>query len=1064
MRRLLLVIAIAAVCPLFASAAAPATALQTRTPALSPDGKTLYFTYMGDIWRAPATGGDAVRLTVHPARDSSPVATPDGQSIVFASDRGGNINLYVMSADGGTPRRLTTGSHDDTPEFVTRDDKWVLFRSNAFGRLDLFKVALAGGPPIRLTWDYWEFEYFGSVSPDGKRIAFDLNSSPGSWRRHGHRTPNSADIWTADFTTPLSNLRQITTNTWQDFNPEWSPDGQWLYYIGSETGTPNLWRMRPDGTGKKQLTFHFEDGARLMHMAADGSAIAYEYLHAIWRYDVASGETEVVPIRIAADYRFNAVNEYAFAGTGVDEYALSPDSKLVGLILHGDVFVAAADGGGTARQITSTPQREEQITWAPDSRRLAYCSMRYTTRDLFVADLRDGSEKRLTSGPSDVSGPAWGPKDDSDIAYLWGRSDIRAAAPDGTKTRTITAGHYPDAYEETTGVVAWSPDGQWLAYSEPGKDWQGDVWVVPSAGGAPKQVAWLSKGTGHPAFAGTGKFVYFSNAQSGDADPYIVDLQPRTPTFEDEKLNKLLAGYEQKPAAPPAAGEPAKSATGVAIDFNRIEERLRRVTALGASVGDIAVTPDGETMLVIVTIGRAGAQLASFPTDPDKPFEFKQLTTAPGGKAGLTIDRQGRNAYFVSGGRLQRVAVAGGTPAPVDFTARQLRDEFAENRAVFDEAWWTLDRMFYDPNHHGADWGAVRREYATLLPHILDKDDLYDMLLEMVHRLDASHLGVTAPARAGFGSEATGYLGVEWDWAELERSGRYRVARVIPDGPAANPNTQLKAGDFVLAVNGEPVGSESIDAVLNRTIGRRTTLSVAAAPGGEERTVALNPISRQAQFVLEYEAWIENCRRLVSEASGGRVGYVHIAAMDAASLTRFKMELTTKLSGTEAAVVDVRFNGGGSTANDLLAILQVRPWVVHTYQGLPYPVSDSILRGYSYERPSACLINQWCFSNSEVFAEGFRQLGIGPVVGWPTSGSVISTGGRGLIDGGFIRTPVLGILTQQGDNLELSARKPDIEVAYDPVAILAGRDPQVERAARELVAIVDAHKPTRASR
>lgn len=201
MRRFLLVIAIVAVCPLFASAAAPATALQTRTPALSPDGKTLYFNYMGDIWRVPATGGDAVRLTVHPARDSSPVATPDGQSIVFASDRAGNINLYVMSIDGGTPRRLTSGSHDDTPECVTRDGKWVIYRSNAFGRLDLFKVALAGGPPIRLSWDYWELEYFGSVSPDGKRIAFESNRGGEVWERH---------IWIA-YDLPLRTAVESTT-------------------------------------------------------------------------------------------------------------------------------------------------------------------------------------------------------------------------------------------------------------------------------------------------------------------------------------------------------------------------------------------------------------------------------------------------------------------------------------------------------------------------------------------------------------------------------------------------------------------------------------------------------------------------------------------------------------------------------------------------------------------------------------------------------------------------------------------------------------------------------------
>src|SRR4051794_25832820 len=290
---------------LLARAGHAETVKRTRYPAISPDGHTLCFSYLGDLWTVPTEGGRAARLTVHPARDIQPRYSPDGKWIVFSSDRYGNYDLFLMPAEGGEPRRLTFNSAYDFASGFTPDSQWVVYYSGAYGTGDLYKVRITGGEPIRLTWDNREWKFLPRVSPDGKWIAYDFNGAPGAWRHRGYQGSNNADIWLARFTTPVEEPVRLTDNAGQDFAPLWTPDGETLFYVSDRAGQVNLWSMDRKGGRQRQLTHHKADGVRLPDISADGRKIVYEYVSEIWICDTKSGDSHPIPIQAASDAREN---------------------------------------------------------------------------------------------------------------------------------------------------------------------------------------------------------------------------------------------------------------------------------------------------------------------------------------------------------------------------------------------------------------------------------------------------------------------------------------------------------------------------------------------------------------------------------------------------------------------------------------------------------------------------------------------------------------------------------------------------------------------------------------
>jgi tricorn protease len=381
-------------------------------------------------------------------------------------------------------------------------------------------------------------------------------------------------------------------------------------------------------------------------------------------------------------------------------------------------------------------------------------------------------------------------------------------------------------------------------------------------------------------------------------------------------------------------------------------------------------------------------------------------------------------------------------------------DKPKEWEEMFDDAWGSMKYRFYDPRMHGKDWDAARARYKPLVAYVADRQELMNLINEMIGELNASHTGASAGGGGGGGGRAepgrvsTRQLGVD---LEIDpAAGLYKVTHVYEDGPADKDWIKVEVGNYLVALDGKPLkaGDDYYERLAHR-LNRKVELTLNTKAGEEGSwKVKYEPITQRAYETLRYERWVKERRTLVERLSAGRVGYLHIKAMDQPSLARFRKELG-EFRHKEGLVIDERWNGGGNIEQELLAILVQRPYQVWQPRG-----SEPTPRPFAgYYGPKVVLQNWRSASNAEMFPAGFRALGLGKVVGTVTMGAVIGTGSYQLIDGSSIRTPAVGVYLadEARTNLENHGIQPDLYVENSPEDNLAGKDRQLEAAVQEVM-------------
>lgn len=998
---------------------------RAKDPAPSPDGSRIAFSWQGDIWVVPRAGGRAERLTVHPANDIGPRWSPDGSRLYFSSDRHGSLDLFSMTPDGRDLRRLTFDSASEYVNDVSPDGRVLFGYSNALASLGAVRVPAEGGDLAALTTHPRENAFFVAVSKDGRTVAYCTSGVAGSWRKPSLGGAYGADIWIADNTVPLTRHRPLVADDHNNLFPAFLPDGS-LLYVSNRGGWPNIWRVAGEGARPRQITQHAGNTIRGLSVSADGKLAAYQLGSEIWLLNLETGQARELVIEVPADERANPVQTLELT-SGAEGYAISPDGKRAVIVVRGDLFLIP-EQGGTTRQLTTHPARDFDPVWL-DEKTILFVTGRNAKRELMTVDL-DGRENLYLSDESDLASPRLSP-DRKHLAYLRGPRQIVVRPLEGGEPRVVLEGPFIDGLRGAAQFT-WSPDSRWIAAVQALDGRAESVEMVEWETGRKIEVARLARGAGTPVFLADGSALVFTGSQGEGNELFIVDLVPRPIVFREDDLDRLDAPAREAPKAP-----------RVQVYEPGLERRLRSL-ATGVS-GTPVSAPDSKAVWINVD-----GQLSSVPVDGERPTPVSGVT---GAAASLSLS--GQKLYFLSsGGALNQYSLSQRTVKAMPYTARLTIDRRAEERALFDEIWWSMDRFYYDPRHHGKSWSAIKEEFSALVPHAFDRADFYALMHEMMERLDSSHVGATPPRTPSFGDDATAELGVRWDWRALAERRQYLVADVIEESPADHPESRLRPGDRLVSVDGVALGGEkTLAELLNQKAGRKVRLEVER--DGRTRMVEIRPVSRAAMSDLVYESWVARNRKIVEERSGGLLTYVHIEGMNPPSHRRFLREIRTLTPGRQGLLIDVRFNGGGSTAHEALGVLIKTPWLKRTFRGYDgLMVSENIYRGDSLEMPSALLINEYSFSNAEIFAEGFRRLKIGPVIGEQTAGGVIGTSSLRLWDGGSIRMPANGAFTIDGENLENNGRRPDVRIPFDPNAWLEGRDVQLERAVDELMKIV----------
>jgi tricorn protease len=1044
-------------------------------PGISPDGSTIAFVSGGDIWTIPSPGGEARLLISNPATESRPLYSPDGSRLAFGSTRDGHENIYVLTLATGEVRRLTYDSSDDKLDGWSRDGQWIYFSSGSHDLSymnDIYRVHAGGGTPMAVSADVYANEFESAPSPDGSRVAFAGRSiASAQWWRKGHSHLDEAEIWLLQDTNPPS-YQQVSDSGAKSLWPMWSGDGRSLYYVSDRSGAQNIW-MQPIGGSPRPVT-PFRDGRVLWpSITPDGRTIVFERDFGIWKLDTRSGKASPVPItRVGAPA--GAAVEHLQLSNHFQELALSPDGKKVAFVVHGEVFAAAAKEGGEAARVTFTPAAaESEITWSPDSLKLAYVSDRSGTSHLFLYDFPNGPETQLTTGAGAVARPQFSP-DGKQIAFERDGQELIGLDLASKQERVLATGHFDRPPFGAPRPFAWSPDGRWIAYMQVTARGFRNVFVVAAAGGDSQPASFLGNVfSGVLSWSPSGTYLLFDTGQRTEAGQVArVDLIPHAPKFREDEFRDLFkpeaprptppaensapgAGGEAKSAAQATAGE-KKPATAVESDFDGIRRRLS-LLPIGLDVNEQTISRDGKWLLVSAeAAGQENLYVYSLDDLAKEPPVARQLTSTSAPKSDAQFSPDGKEVFYLEGGTIHAVSVESRQARMIGVSAEMDVDFAHEKMEMFEQAWRDLRDNFFDPNFNGADWNAVHAEYASRVAAAATPDEVRRLISLMVGELNASHLGINSPPGGG-GDTATGRLGVNFDRHEYEANGRLRVSHVVPFGPA-DLAKEIHAGDYLLAMDGALVAPPvNLDALLDHTIGKRIVLRISsAADGSNARDVVVKPVTIGAEKELCYREWVEERRAYVEKASNGRLGYVHMTNMSPAALEQLFLDLDAQNQSKQGVVIDVRNNNGGFVNVYAIDVLARRGYLTMTPRGSSSFPARAQLGQRSLELPTILVTNQHSLSDAEDFTEGYRSLHLGKVVGEPTAGWIIYTSGTPLIDGSFLRLPFIKITAADGSPMEFHPRPVDVPVVRPIGESYTSKDSQLDVAVRELLKQIDA--------
>jgi tricorn protease len=1089
--------------PATATNAAEGDTLLLRFPDIHED--RIAFVYAGDIWIVDSAGGLARRLTSHEGLEVFPKFSPDGKWIAFSGEYDGTRQVHVISVDGGTPRQLTyyndvgpmppRGGYDNRILGWTPDGKSVLFRANRLpwgvrmGRP--YTVPMSGGLETPLPIPEGGG---GDFSPDGRKMAYTpIDREFRTWKRY--RGGRAQDVWIYDLEAGTADA--ITDLPATDNQPVWV--GETIYYTSDRDWKLNLYAYDTAGGQTRKVTEHREYD--VLWPSGGPAAVVYENGGSIYRYDPAADRSARVPIRVSGDLPYTRPTVKKVKDR-IDWFEISPSGARALFAARGDVFTAPAEHGEVRNITRSQGVREISPTWSPDGRWIAYLSDRTGEYEVYLKSQDGSGEERRITTDGDIWRFAllWSP-DGKKLAFADKKQRLWYVEIDGGGVVDVDRGANNDI---TT--YAWSPDSGWLAYVKNADNGMSVIWVHSLESGEAAPLTDSLVNNYSPVFDPGGKYLYFLSDRdmnltfSGWEFTYLYTAptrlyvgtlrddipRPFHPRSDEEKVDgddengpaaNTEDGGEEKDAGRNEGGDPdgetgARKPAGetkgddgkpeaVRLQIEGFDNRVVAVPGPSGNYRGLSATEAGPLYLFNPAGANGPPSLKSYNLKDEKEETILEKIS------GYEVSRDGKKILYSVRGEYGIVANKPKQKAEdgrlkLD-NMEMIVDPAAEWAQMYTDGWRVLRDWFYDPGLHGVDWNKMRKRYGKLVEHVAHRADLDYLLGELGGELNTGHVYVQSGDQPEVTRQDGGLLGAELAAAP---SGRYRIARIFPGenwhpgfrSPLTEPGVDVKEGDFLLAIDGEEVTTaENPYRFLQNKAGRQVTLMVNDEPTPEgAREAVVTPIARETN--LRYLDWVLERRKRVSEASGGRIGYIHMPNT-AQEGNRELFKYFYPQSETDALIVDVRYNGGGFIPERMIELLD-RPvlnyWVRRGLQPTSTPV-------FSHEGPKICLINGYSSSGGDAFPYYFRQRDLGPLLGTRTWGGLVGLSGNpGLADGGTVLVPTFRFMDNDGqwvvENVGVS---PDIEVVDRPELVAEGADPSLERAIEILMDELEKQPPVR---
>lgn len=1049
-----------------ASAMAQSDPLWMRFPAISPDGKTVAFSYKGDIWTVPTNGGQARQITTNPAYDAYPVWSPDSRQIAFASSREGSMDIYVVGRDGGAPRRVTTDSGDEYP-MAWRNDSTIMLKASIMPKAtsimfanfsQVYEVSDKGGR-MRLFSDIPMEDI--SVGNDGALLYHDNKGYEDPFRKH-HQSPICRDIWLYKG----GNYTKLTNFAGEDRTPVWGGDNNTYYYLSEEDGTFNVYKRRIGETAKTQLSHYKGNPVRFLTRSTDGT-LCYAYDGAI--YTLKEGSQPVrLNLSMVADDGSDKLRRQVLR-SGATEFAVSPSGKEIAFVVHGDVYVTSTDYT-TTKRITDTPEQERNVNFSPDGRSLVYASERGGLWQIYQTSIVNKDEKQFTyatqlkeeqlvkSSLVDMQ-PAYSP-DGKSVAYIEDRGALKAVDVKTKAVRQLMDGKFQYSYSDGDLWFQWSPDSKWLLSNYIGHGgWNNsDIALVP-ADGSQKITNLTNSGynDNNGRWVLGGKAMLFMSDRAGyrshgswgaEDDAYIMffDLdayerfrmgkEERALYDEAHKKEKADTTKKKKPLIKLGKKKDDKKkdkAKTLKFDLANCRDRVIRLTVNSSHMADAILSPGGDTLYYQAKF-EGGYDLWKHDL-----VENKTEIVMKNVGYGLEADKDFKNLYVYNNG-IKQIDLAKNSQKGIDFEVNFNYRPYEERAYIFNHVWQQVKDKFYDPKLHGVDWEGYKKTYAKFLPYINNNYDFRDMLSEMLGELNGSHTGARYYPEGA--TLKTAALGLFFD-NDYEGDG-LKVEEVINRGPFAVRNTGVKKGCIIEAIDGQKIAKGSdYTSLLDGKAGKMTRVSVFDPSRKKRFDVVVRAISRSAQADLLYRRWVDRNREMVDSLSNGTIGYVHVKAMDSESFrTVFSQLLSDSMRQKKAVIVDERHNGGGWLHDDLCTLLSGKQYAKFIAHG-KYIGYDPWNK---WVKPSCVMICEDDYSNGHGFPAVYKTLGIGKLVGAPVAGTMTAVWWERMMNGMIFGIPQVGNQAMDGTFFENKELKPDIEVYNTPADYETGNDEQLKAA------------------
>ncbi len=1072
-----------------------------RSAAISPDGQHIVFTYKGDLFKVPSSGGDAVQLTVHDAHDYNAVWSKDGQQIAFASNRYGNFDIYTMSAMGGAATRLTFHSNNELPYTFSADDEQVIFgairqdiaahrqyphRSQS----ELYKVPSKGG---RVKQIFTFPAEAVQVSKNGNMLLYhDKKGGENEFRKH-HTSSITRDIWQYDASSDTHKM--ITNFEGEDRQPILSEDEKSMYYLSEESGSFNIHKMSLENPSQKsQLTTFSLHPVR--YLSRGGGLLSFSFDGEL--YTLKEGQSpQKVAINIRTQEKQNN-DKFISINGGIREMAVSPNGKEIAFIARGEVFVTSI-GESFTKRLTNTPEQERFVAWGPEGESVVYSSERagkwsvYKTEKtrqeepfFYAATLV--KETPVIDNETDNYLARYSP-DGKKVAYIEGRRSLKVM--DIATKKTVTLLTPKDLYHMRDGdkYFRWSPDSKWLLV-----DWNlslnnSDILLMAADGSkrvnlnesgyydyAPKwvndgkQMIWFSNRDGLKSYATSGRSesdvysMYFTQETWDKFNLSEEDFKLQEAIEEAQKEAKEKAKKEKekrkKELLKNAKGKAKKQLEAalaksdeddddkedkekdLTFAWDHMKDRSSRLTIHSSRLGDAVLSKDGDKLYYL---SRFEKKMNLWRTDL-RTKETKMALKLDADSGSLQWDKERENLYLLSGGKISKIDPEKGDKESVKINSEIAFDTQAERTAIFDHVWIRTNAIFYHPDFHGIDWDQMKTEYSKYLPHIGNSFEMGEMLSEMLGELNVSHAGARGRGHQLDNPDQTASLGIFMNYNHTGNG--IMIEEILLGGPLDKANINLKAGMIIEKIDGELLDKDQdVAKYLNRKAGKFTLLEIINPTNNKREMITVKPINLREEFSLLYKRWVKKNEEEVKEKSNGQLGYVHIPGMSDGPYRNIYQDMMGKYFECKGMIVDTRFNGGGDLVADLATFFTGVPFI-------SYETEAKVVGGEPTSRwtkPTLAILNESMYSDGHCFACGYTDLKIGKTVGMPVPGTCSYAGWEGLPDGSRWGVVPVSAKDINGNWMENNQTEPTIKVKNMPGKIDKGIDQQLERAIEEML-------------